>query len=182
MRLERVFFNQPDWRMRNWFVLLVVLVAGCGGGEFQISPVSGTVTFDDEPLAGVEVIFAPMEDDDKINVGPASRGTTDADGRYTLTTLKGLNGAVVTKHRVSIDLKEISGAEVMRRLDAEYAKKPGMSEREYMANERRIRQSMKKALGPQQSIPESYNKKTRLTFVVKGAIEDANFELKSDGN
>ena len=168
--------------MRNWFVLLVVLVAGCGGSEFQVSPVSGTVTFDDEPLAGVEVVFAPMENDDSINVGPASRGTTDADGRYTLVTLKGQNGAVVTKHRVSVNFKEISGAEVMRRLDAEYAKKPGMSEREYLAIERRIRQSMKKELGPQQSIPKSYDKRTQLTYVVEGPTEDANFKLKSDGN
>lgn len=167
--------------MRNLFLMLVVFVAGCGGGEFQISPVSGTVTFDDQPLAGAEVIFAPVEGD-TINVGPASIGTTDAEGRYSLATIRGQQGAIVTKHRVSVGFKPINGAEFARRLDAEYAKKPSMSEREYKAVERRIRQSMKKDLGPQQSIPESYNKRTQLTFVVSGPTEDANFDLNSDGS
>ena len=168
--------------MRNLFLLLVVLVAGCGGGEFQISSVSGTVTFDDQPLAGAEVIFAPIMVGDAINVGPASIGTTDAEGRYSLTTIRGQHGAVVTKHQVSVGFKAINGAEFARRLDAEYAKKPSMSERQYKAIEQRIRQTMKKDLGPQQSIPDYYNKKTRLTFDVQGPTDDANFDLKSDGS
>ena len=168
--------------MRNWYLLFMVFVAGCGGGEFQVSSVSGTVTFDDQPLAGAEVIFAPTVEEDAINVGPASIGTTDAEGRYSLTTIRGQQGAVVTKHRVSVAFKAINGAEFARRLNAEYAKKPSMSEREYKSLEQRIRKSMKKELGPQQSIPESYNKKTQLRFVVQGPTDDANFDLKSDGS
>ena len=132
--------------MKHYFLLLVLLVAGCGSGEFQITNVSGTVTFDDEPLVGAEVVFAPMGEADAIDVGPVSVGTTDAEGRYSLTTIRGQKGAVVTKHRVSVGLKDISRSEVARRLDEEYAKKPRMSEGEFLALERKIRQSMRKEL------------------------------------
>lgn len=141
--------------MKHYFLLLVLLVAGCGSGEFQITNVSGTVTFDDEPLVGAEVVFAPMGEADAIDVGPVSVGTTDAEGRYSLTTIRGQKGAVVTKHRVSVGLKDISRSEVARRLDEEYAKKPRMSEGEFLALERKIRQSMRKELGPLKSIPEN---------------------------
>lgn len=37
-------------------------------------------------------------------------------------------------------------------------------------------------MASKKSIPEVYNKKTKLTFVVDGPAEDANFDLKSDGS
>ena len=115
-------------------------------------------------------------------MGPASVGTTDDQGNYSLTTTKGTEGAVATKHRVSVGFKGINGAELTRRLDAQYNKNPGMSEQKYKALERKIRESLKKELGPQKDIPESYNRRTRLSFVVEGPTDGADFDLKSDGS
>jgi len=82
----------------------MILTAGCGGDQYEMAPVPGpgTVTYDGEPLAGAEVVFAPMESDDEMRVGPVSIGVTDSDETYTLKTLKGVEGAVVTNHRVSV--------------------------------------------------------------------------------
>ena len=163
-------------------MLLLALFAGCSGSEFPIVPVSGNVTFDGEPLVGAEVVFAPMETNESVFVGPASVGTTDDQGNYSLTTIKGTEGAVATKRRVSVGFKGINGAELTRRLDAQYNKNPGMSEQKYKALERKIRESLKKELGPQKDIPESYNRRTRLSFVVEGPTDGADFDLKSDGS
>ena len=168
--------------MKKFFVLLAIFLAGCGSSEFEIVPVSGTVTFEGEPLEGAEVVFAPMETKDVINVGPPSTGMTDAGGKYMLNTIRGQQGAVATKHRVSIGFKGISGAEVARRVDEVYSKNRSMSEREVIALERKIRKSMTSELNISQAIPKSYNKRTKLRFEVTGETDSADFDLKSDGS
>jgi hypothetical protein len=52
------------------------LLLGCGQ---RLTPVTGRVTFEGQPLAGAEVKFLRAE-------GPPASGTTDADGRFTLST------------------------------------------------------------------------------------------------
>jgi len=98
-------------------------------------------------------------------------------------TAKGqVRGAVLAKHRVSVDFKGIDGRELARKVDAAYAKKPSMSERELLAVEQKIRQSMMKKLGGQKVVPKSYNKNTKLRLEVTGPTDNANFDLKSDGS
>lgn len=92
---------------RWWMVGLALLAAGCGG---NVSPVSGRVTLDGNPLPNASVIFQPTGSD----AGSGSYGKTDADGRYTLRLVSNDKaGAVVGKHRVSITLategKEFDG-------------------------------------------------------------------------
>lgn len=167
--------------MKNVMLLLIIFLSGCSGSEFPLAPVSGTVTFDGEPLEGADVVFAPMESQDVINVGPISVGQTDASGKFTLATVKGEPGAVVTKHRVSIGFKGINESEVARQVDKAYSKNRGMSERQITALESKIRQSLKSELKGQVSVPKSYNKNSRLKFEVNGPIDNADFDLKSDG-
>src|SRR5262245_65916979 len=91
--------------MHRRFVALsaILLAAGCGGGEFKVAPVSGTVTMDDRPLARVYVNFQPMGSTDNPNPGPGSYAVTDDQGRYTLKLVEGGKpGAVVGRHKVSI--------------------------------------------------------------------------------
>jgi hypothetical protein len=92
--------------MRPWFHLaLIVFIAGCGGGQsYSTARVSGRVTLDGQPLANAAVVFQPVAGKDR-NPGPGSGGTTDADGRYTLSVVgTGSRGAVIGKHQVRITL------------------------------------------------------------------------------
>ena len=80
---------------------LVVALAGCGGGLERI-PVSGTVTLDGKPVEGAAVVFAPAAG------GPAASGTTDAQGKFQLTTVNE-PGAVPGEHVVTITKQTMHG-------------------------------------------------------------------------
>ena len=169
--------------LKGAFLLFTISVlVGCGGSDFQLTPVSGTVTFDGAPLEGADVVFAPMESEGVVDVGPISIGTTDASGKYSLQTARGIEaGAVVAKHRVSIGFKGIDSAVVAREVEAAYAKNPSMSERSVNALENKIRKSLQEELKGQIDVPKSYNKNTRLKFEVTGATDTADFDLNSEG-
>jgi len=82
--------------------VLCVIAVGSGGGGAPTVSVSGTVTVDGKPLDGATVVFTPV-DAAKDGFAPASHGTTDASGKYTLAlTMTGKSGAIVGKHRVTI--------------------------------------------------------------------------------
>jgi hypothetical protein len=84
----------------------VLLLAGCGGSEFAIAPVSGTVTQDGKPLADVVVTFQPIAETRAGSAGPGSFGVTDDQGRFTLTVAGSRqSGAVVGLHRVMFSAK-----------------------------------------------------------------------------
>jgi hypothetical protein len=84
-------------------ILLGAIIAACGcGSGTRTVPVSGQVKLDKQPLAGAHVTFRP--DSKEINPGPASYGTTDAEGRFVLRTMDGHDGAVVGPHKVRISL------------------------------------------------------------------------------
>jgi hypothetical protein len=87
------------------FVGMVLLpVLGCAAEAPKIVPVSGLVTLDGKPLANATVTFSPIAKPGEVNAGDGSAGKTNANGEYTLTTSRGVPGAQVGKHRVSISL------------------------------------------------------------------------------
>lgn len=77
-------------------LLLSVFASGCSGrgDTLSLSPVNGTVTYQQKPLAGAQVLFTP-------EAGPAAFGETDDQGNFTLTT-RGQAGALVGTHRVTV--------------------------------------------------------------------------------
>jgi len=80
----------------------VCVASGCGGGQgYKAAPVSGTVTIDGNPVAGIVVTFQPVGAGQ--TPGPGSTGKTDENGKFTLrfATQDRKPGAVVGKHRVS---------------------------------------------------------------------------------
>jgi len=84
-------------------LLLSIGNAGCESDGFVLAPVSGRVTIDGEPFAGVRIAFEPVADASRKIPGPEAIAITDADGRYTLyTTDKERRGAVVGMCRVRI--------------------------------------------------------------------------------
>ena len=99
---------RPRLLENNW--LLLALFVSCSAGP-EIGEVEGRVLLNEEPLAGVRILFLP--DPLKQTLGPHSSSVTDDSGRYELQLHNdgGQAGAVVGWHRVTI---EDSRAEDMR--------------------------------------------------------------------
>ena len=90
-------------------VLGVMLLSGCGGGDpFKIVPVSGKVAFKDGSLIKADqivVTFLPQEAKGVGKNAPlAAQGNVNvADGTFAgLTTHRHLDGAIVGKHKVTV--------------------------------------------------------------------------------
>lgn len=87
---------------RCW-LLLVIVFAGCGGEDVTLAPVSGVVqTLDGKPVEKATVNFTPV--DTKETVAPTAYGITDSEGRFTLQTTSGGEGAFIGVNSVSITL------------------------------------------------------------------------------
>lgn len=83
-------------------VLFGLLSVGCSSGPNDtpnVGEVTGTVTFEGDPLAGATVTFDPDE-------GRQSTATTDEQGRYVLRYSEKLKGAKIGKHTVKISKTE----------------------------------------------------------------------------
>ncbi len=70
------------------------------GDRRKTVPVKGTLTLDGQPVEGATVAFVPARQTDL-----AAAGTTDAQGRFTLTTLRAGDGAVPGRYKVLVVLK-----------------------------------------------------------------------------
>jgi len=100
-------------RRRTVFVVgalgsaMCLLVAGCGGQQHTLVPVSGRVVLDGKGLANAEVTFEPAaEGTDPLHPPPNSFGYTDEDGYFSLKTVQiGEDGAVPGQHVVRIRVK-----------------------------------------------------------------------------
>jgi hypothetical protein len=76
-------------------VWLVAVLGGCGGGP-ELHPVSGTVSYRGEMVQGATVTFRCEE------ANTIATGTTDAQGRFELSTYQAGQGAVAGKHTVTV--------------------------------------------------------------------------------
>ena len=78
--------------------LCVVLLGGCSDSRFPpTAPVTGTVTVDGKPMERLSVTFYYQ--------GKAARvgsGTTDAEGKFTISTFGKDDGALIGLHHVTI--------------------------------------------------------------------------------
>jgi hypothetical protein len=84
---------------------LALGVAGCSDSRpYRTAPVSGRVTLDGQPLADARLTFQPERDPKAGGImnGPEAHGVTDADGRFTLTTVFKDRGATIGRNRVTI--------------------------------------------------------------------------------
>jgi hypothetical protein len=125
---------------------------GCAKEPYKVAPVSGSVRLDGKPLANAWVTFMPIGTKENPDPGPTSSGKTDAQGRYTLAIEPNRPGAVVGKHKVSIN----AGGD-------------GKGEDRDAGGPRL----------PREKIPEIFNNKTTLTFdVLAEGTEKADFDLK----
>jgi hypothetical protein len=86
-------------------VSVSLVLAGCGGpSRPEMSPVSGTVLFQGKPLAGAEVVF-------RNDAAPRfASGTTDAQGKFRLTTYENFDGATIGEYKVTVTKSQINEA------------------------------------------------------------------------
>lgn len=85
-----------------WFVG----IAGCGPRTRLegLAPVEGTVTFRGKPVEGASVVFVPATAGKRAAVG-----TTDATGRFRLTTKDPGDGALPGAYAIAVSKTEASG-------------------------------------------------------------------------
>lgn len=97
---------------------LSVSVFGCSGGpEIPVThPVSGKVTYKEQPLADAEIAFVSKLDNKDVK---SARGKTNASGEFTLTTYidpqHEVSGATLGEYTVTVVKVDIPDAdEVMK--------------------------------------------------------------------
>lgn len=137
-------------------LLALLFLAGCGGGDgVKRVPVSGYVSIDGTPLKAGAIRFVPAGD----NRGPAAVATIE-DGIYELPLE---NGPVSGKLRVEIDAINHLGFDI----DDEQAYARAVEKGQAV---------------PQNPIPESYNKRSRLQVdMPEEGKSDLDFRLSSSG-
>jgi hypothetical protein len=74
----------------------LVILAGCSGGQRTAVPVSGSVTYNGQPVAGATVIFLGKANE------PAATGITATDGTFRLSTYGEADGAVPGQYSVTV--------------------------------------------------------------------------------
>ncbi len=93
---------------------MVVALTGCGGGPFDIVPVSGVVTYDDGstiPSSDYRLKFVPqMDSPDGLNFPRVATAMVDGEGRFEqATTHKYGDGLIRGKHKVYLKLGDGPG-------------------------------------------------------------------------
>ncbi len=93
------------------------LCYGCSKGDQPpLGTVSGTVTLDGQPKAGLRVLFSQPG-------FRSSGGFTDQNGYYELKYLRGTMGAAVGTHSVRIDPVTKEGEKTQKQLPVKYNRK-----------------------------------------------------------
>ncbi len=82
---------------RACLCLILLLGVGCSRKP-ELVPVRGRITLEGKPVTEVVVTFTPLGD----TPGNGAMGATDADGRFTLTDVRGTTGAHVGEYKVSL--------------------------------------------------------------------------------
>jgi hypothetical protein len=158
--------------------LFVLSVVGCSGNSFKTVPVSGTVTLDGEPVAGVEVVFFPKPTESSAVVGPFSTAITDGEGKFTLVTRYGDPGAVVGAHRVTFAYGDIDKEAIA---DADLAEEEAKAEGEGLsAEEKAAARAARSQLGKRKAIPARYGEESDVSIEVPaGGMTNVDFPLTS---
>jgi hypothetical protein len=122
-------------RRRNAFLALSALLAlpGCGGGDETPAnrpkpvPVSGTVLYNQKPVAGATVVFHPD------GHSHAATAQTDNAGKYSLRTFAPNDGAVPGEYKVTVGKIEApsGGEEQETQVDAPPTKQSSLLPERY---------------------------------------------------
>jgi hypothetical protein len=107
--LAEDFMRMTKFVAMSWqFALLAGIgfcCSGCGGGEEipDLYTVTGTVTYQGQPVPNADVVFIPDgKPDPKKPAPPRAYGKTDEKGKYELLFLDGEEGAPAGKYKVVV--------------------------------------------------------------------------------
>jgi hypothetical protein len=149
-------------------VLLFVLGCGQDDGLGKRYAVSGTVTYNGQPVAKGRISFVPKDKAARSASGQIENGSFSS-----VTTLTSGDGALPGDYTVSIDTKEIDAAAAKAEAEA-IAKKHGMSNIGQMPPEVLAKMS-KQAKG---SIPKKYESAEKSGLTAKVEERSNSFEFK----
>lgn len=162
------FFSSAPLRQSAFCLGLIVLtLSGCSSSDNAEDnrparvPVSGTISYNNAPVAGATVIFSPV-----ITSGKAASGVTDSSGRYTLTSYGNEDGAVPGDYEVMVMKVKTKQSQVVDVDNPAYQAPPAVDA---------------KTPAPESLIPQKYsNPKTsglRATVPSEGKLEGLDFQL-----
>jgi hypothetical protein len=87
---------------------LAALAVGCSDGKpYDVVEVEGQVLLDGQPTPNARIVFRPVAAPNQKEVGPDAYATTDAEGRFSLTTVFDEQGAAVGRNLVSISTYQV---------------------------------------------------------------------------
>ncbi|TWU28678.1 hypothetical protein [Bythopirellula polymerisocia] len=93
--------NSRFYRPPTLIFLGIGILVGCGDGGVEKGQVTGQITLDGKPVAGLFVTFHPQARSGELNaLTRQAMGETDSEGKYNLSTKSPGDGAAVGKHRV----------------------------------------------------------------------------------
>ncbi len=125
------------------FAWMIACLAGCTSQPSIVPhPVAGKVERRGKPVAEARVVFHPESDLPPGVHSPLA--STDAEGRFELTTLKSGDGAPTGNYRVTVELrdKRVVGEEVVRDgpngLPAKYSRPESTPLRAHVLPERNV--------------------------------------------
>ena len=95
-------------------LLGLLLLAGCGPRRPATAPVRGSVTYQGEPVTAGKIAFYPEH-------GRPALGVIGPDGTYRLTTFEPGDGALLGKHRVTIQATHVTGPSMPATFEDELA-------------------------------------------------------------
>jgi len=92
-------------RVISWGLLLTVALAGCGKRDVPTHPVRGQVHYRGQPVAEARIAFHCVDQSPQAANQPIA--ITDAQGRFTLTTMKQGDGAPLGEYAITIELRDL---------------------------------------------------------------------------
>ncbi|WP_146447294.1 carboxypeptidase-like regulatory domain-containing protein [Bythopirellula polymerisocia] len=96
------------------FALLLGILLGCETKSPELAPIHGTLLQSGKPIAEARVVLHPLGG--QAAELPQPQATTDEQGQFSVTTLKGGDGAQPGKYAITVELRapRRSGEESIR--------------------------------------------------------------------
>lgn len=153
---SQLVFSKALWSAGVIFAIFAVCGAGCGGapsadyGKLGLVQIAGQVTLDGQPLNNASIRFVDTD-------GTYCVGTTDALGHYTMM-LDSRKSGVIPGQKTVIISSQVSPSESAGAADDDPDAKPKSPE----------------------TVPECYNKNSKLAIAVTTSDSAMDFDLKKD--
>ena len=163
--------------MRNFSLVAAISAAvlitttGCGG---EFASVSGTVVYDGKPVPKLRVSFSPEPIGENYSPGPFSKGVTNEDGRFSLTTRYNDTGAFIGRHKLSFVYTDIPET-AMSDLRVSLSDAKDNADNERFAETKKKIEKLKKKLKDR---PVLGNFKAVFVDVPAGGMDDFQLDLK----